>query len=347
MSEKLVLKFSFNGGLADEHRLDFYEAARFQYGAARLIYTVDRYIETKKVPSRVSPRAISSRYRIAPAAEGSWEQEIFQNIAIGAAGSLVAAPIVYGFAYVYRLLFPAAKRAEEAASLLDNLNSGADANEIRMFLEANNASQENELINLCINKVSQANEREMQSPEIAQTLKSLMQLKDQRLKATQFENMMGGINFEDSQSLIKKTRTQISEIGYPLSKSADSLNISDAANDNPTLYTLSHKDVVSLSSNIYEDNLSVLTVIIKSFDKETGWGKLRVFAEDGSDEVFSFLVRRRELANHRNEVLEAMKDKKIIINGFRVLTPAKTLKYVIFNEHLSTLGSDGQSDESF
>jgi hypothetical protein len=41
MSEKLT--FHFEGGLADEHKLDFYEAARFQYAAARLVVKLSQF----------------------------------------------------------------------------------------------------------------------------------------------------------------------------------------------------------------------------------------------------------------------------------------------------------------
>ena len=288
MSEELLLKFSFDGRLADEHRLDFYEAARFQYGAARLIYTIDRFIETGKVPNRVSPRAISSRYRIAPAINGSWEQEIFQSVI----GGVLAAPVIYGFAYVYRLLFPAQKRAASTANLLENLNSGADSNEIKLFLETYQNTQENELIELCIQKLTKHKAGLTHHAEVNEALQSLFELKAQRLKSNEFERLMGGVSTDDAQRLIKKTRPQIAEIGYPLSKSANSLSILDAANDNPTNYSLSHKDIISLSSNIYEEILQDFSVVIKSFDKETGWGKLRLLNEDRSNDIFSFLVRK-------------------------------------------------------
>ena len=332
MPETQIIQFSFNGRLAEEHRLDFYESSRFQYGAARLIYTIDRYIETGKVPQKVSPKAISSKYRVAPPEKGSWVLDVLQNLPGEVVGGVVTAPIVYGLGYVYRLLFPAQKRAETAADILNSLNSGADAEEIRLFLKSYDKTKENELIEMCIAKLGAL----PNSADVIEITKSLVGLKQQRIVSDKFEEHMGGISYDDSERLIKKARTQIAEIGYPLSKSASSLTITDSSQENSkgTEYVINHRDVVSLSENEYEDKLLDFTVIVKSFDKETGWGKLRLFSSDDTEEVFSFLVKRQFLKNQKDDVLDAMKDRKVLITGSRVLTPAKTLKYIVFNEYL-------------
>ena len=38
-----ALSFHFEGSLADEHRMNFYESARFQYAAARLIVKLAQF----------------------------------------------------------------------------------------------------------------------------------------------------------------------------------------------------------------------------------------------------------------------------------------------------------------
>ena len=318
MSELSIIKFSFEGGLAESHRLDFYEASRFQYGAARLIYTLDSFIENRKVLDRVTMKVANGKFRVAPPEEGSWELDVFQRVLEGAAAGVVATPIVFGLQYVYRLLFPARKRAQETIDILQSLGSGADVKEIDSFLSTYEAVNEDKLI----------------AKEIATRL---IELKKLRIQSLEFEKHMGGISFEEKERLIQKTRTQFNEIGYPLSKSADRLSIEDNTSTEAPSLNLSHRDIVGLSADTIENILSIFEVEIKSFDKETGWGKIRIFSDDGSNNIFSFMVKRRNLSSQRSEVLDAMKGKKINISGYRVITPSNTLKYFIFEEYIGPL----------
>jgi hypothetical protein len=48
------LLFHFQGGLADQNRMDFYEAARFQYAAARLSVKLDQFRRTGRFSKRVT-----------------------------------------------------------------------------------------------------------------------------------------------------------------------------------------------------------------------------------------------------------------------------------------------------
>jgi hypothetical protein len=243
-------------------------------------------------------KVANGKFRVAPPEEGSWELDVFQRVLEGAAAGVVATPIVFGLQYVYRLLFPARKRAQETIDILQSLGSGADAKEIAT---------------------------------------RLIELKKLRIQSLEFEKHMGGISFEEKERLIQKTRTQFNEIGYPLSKSADRLSIEDNTSTEAPSLNLSHRDIVGLSADTIENILSIFEVEIKSFDKETGWGKIRIFSDDGSNNIFSFMVKRRNLSSQRSEVLDAMKGKKINISGYRVITPSNTLKYFIFEEYIGPL----------
>lgn len=48
------IDFRFQGGLSDGHEMDFYEAGRFQYGAARLMVKLDQFRRTGRFYSRVT-----------------------------------------------------------------------------------------------------------------------------------------------------------------------------------------------------------------------------------------------------------------------------------------------------
>lgn len=55
MAERLT--FHFEGALADEHKMNFYESARFQYAAARLMVKLAQFRRTGKFVKKISTRS--------------------------------------------------------------------------------------------------------------------------------------------------------------------------------------------------------------------------------------------------------------------------------------------------
>jgi hypothetical protein len=53
-----TIQFKFEGGMADNHELNFYEASRFQYAAARFIYTLEKFRQEGKIVARLNQRRI-------------------------------------------------------------------------------------------------------------------------------------------------------------------------------------------------------------------------------------------------------------------------------------------------
>src|SRR5690242_10484924 len=51
------ITFHFEGAQADDHRMNFYEAARFQYGAARLLVKLAQFRATGKFVANISDKS--------------------------------------------------------------------------------------------------------------------------------------------------------------------------------------------------------------------------------------------------------------------------------------------------
>ncbi|MGJ3257959.1 MAG: hypothetical protein ACFE0S_00005 [Rhodospirillales bacterium] len=77
MADEIVgFKFRFTGGIADENQLGFYDAGRFQYGAARLIHTSEVFRSRRHIPKRVTASIRSEvDLRVRAAEPGSFLQE--------------------------------------------------------------------------------------------------------------------------------------------------------------------------------------------------------------------------------------------------------------------------------
>jgi len=77
------IRFQFLGGMADNHEMNFYEAGRFQYGAARFIYTLEKFRQEGRIVSRIGEK-VKADIRIKAPKEGSFIQDVL----------IVASPII-------------------------------------------------------------------------------------------------------------------------------------------------------------------------------------------------------------------------------------------------------------
>jgi len=56
MNEEIA--FTFDGKIASQHRMDFYEAARFQYSASRLLVKLDYFRKNGEFPKKITYKII-------------------------------------------------------------------------------------------------------------------------------------------------------------------------------------------------------------------------------------------------------------------------------------------------
>lgn len=71
--------FRFSGGIANDGKLNFYEAGRYRYAAARLLYTIEHFRKTGIVLERLN-KPIDADFTISAPSEGSY-LEIVQYVA--------------------------------------------------------------------------------------------------------------------------------------------------------------------------------------------------------------------------------------------------------------------------
>lgn len=66
-----IVNFHFEGKLSDSHRMNFYEAARFQYAAARLLVKLSQFRETGKFSQKITQKS-NFDIRLTALADGSF-----------------------------------------------------------------------------------------------------------------------------------------------------------------------------------------------------------------------------------------------------------------------------------
>ena len=70
----IIIGFRFTGGLAKNGEMNFYEAGRYRYAAARLLYTVEHFRQSGKVLERLTT-AVNADFRVSAPQSGSFLEQ--------------------------------------------------------------------------------------------------------------------------------------------------------------------------------------------------------------------------------------------------------------------------------
>ncbi len=80
-----LVDFSFSGGLANDGYMDYYHAARFDYGTARLLLKLQYFLDEGTALQRVTKR-VDADFRILAEERGSWIRKVLDFTAAKAKG---------------------------------------------------------------------------------------------------------------------------------------------------------------------------------------------------------------------------------------------------------------------
>ncbi len=92
-SSTVALSFEFGGDLADDGKLNFYEASRFLYGASRFVYTLEHFRNTGDVLQRIN-RRVDADFNIRAPQLGSWILDVLAGVAPIAGSSAAASALI-------------------------------------------------------------------------------------------------------------------------------------------------------------------------------------------------------------------------------------------------------------
>jgi len=278
------LTFRFEGGDADGGQLNFYDAARFQYGAARFVYTLEYFRQTGIVLSKIT-RRVNAEYRVPTPERGSWVMDVVQFAAPLMGEMAFKVPIEVMMAHVMEQLIPGRKSRETLKEILSEPRSPDSE---RTILERERTAQERERteqIRLLTNTNAKALDvlgktldRLSAGGPATQTLHEVRDELTASFERVQmiehYKRELDKIDDSYMTRLLDKTRTQVVEMGKPLIRSADRLAIGEVSRPQPFV-SLTRRSVEALSGNTVDAIPSTLRGSIIRFDKENGWGKFR------------------------------------------------------------------------
>ena len=217
--------FAFEGGDADQQQPNFYDASRFQYAAARLIYTLEHFRQTGRVLERIHAK-VQADYRVSSPRPGSWVLDVVLVNSLPLAQMLIQVPIDIMLAYVIDRLIPANKPRSIALEI-ERERTAQSREETRRheIMAQSNA--------IALNALSRAlDASQVHQDRLVQALEARSELQAARDRSLSLRAHNDELNdkIDDNMEaqLMSITRGQVVEMGKPLLRSAEDLVIGGA-----------------------------------------------------------------------------------------------------------------------
>lgn len=294
MAERI--EFAFRGKIADDHALDFYEAGRFQYGAARLMVKLDQFRRTGQFSSRITYDN-NARIILETQEDGSFLISTLIPILQAGSGEFIATSLSSLWSYV-----------------ADRVFSKSDTDSIRLALE--NQSQMLKVFNDQYARQADQNQRTLTMLEdcaesgdrlTATAFNLYERLLAERERSVRLEgeaDALRRIAPDQDAKLISMAAPLLKDMGVTLRNSASALTIYNNDNDvrKPIVF-LNKKMADEVDTSVVDDRSTLILVRIIQYNIETGWGKLRTNEFEG---LLSFNVPSDRKSDVNGELIDAM-----------------------------------------
>lgn len=322
MAEQLKdVVLRFQGGLADGGRMHLYEYSRAQYGFARILTTIEQYRRSGKIIEKVSKNQKIDLIVSVPK-KGSFELDIKVAVRDAAETYLETVPFELLFSLVLDRLIP---RNEEHEKLIQELAKIQIAERpadlewlgvLRSIAEGEQAAsgQALRIVNAALNSSNAAVGRAGITYDQLRRAQLLLESDYQRqITIVDEEKFLKGIDSAEIDKLVARVRPMFNEVAVPFASSATELTIgNDISSD--AYYRLDPDRLEHIQSRILDETEVTLNVWIKSYDRETGTGRMR---SDEFSGVKSFQVDPSVREEVQPEIIRAMNKRNIDVTFVR------------------------------
>lgn len=298
-----MIDLRFDGKLADDNQMDFYEAARVQYAAARLSVKLDRFRRYGSFPKKVT--AVSNTgIDLSPFGKGSFHIRFHTPETRFSSEWHLQLPLSAMWAYVVERVFKPASLEEIRSGLFweDELLNLFDSD---IGQRENPASRTLGAINRAIDSGSEIDDDALNlAARLSAEAARRSYLNDIRAE-------LSIISPENDAQLITMAAPLLKELGLPLRRSASVASISIASSHRSPIPILGLDKVMAANVELTKTDadLTLLRIDIVSYDKESGWGKFRNTEFEGKSPFYVPADRKSDLQAsilsnmNKNEVL--------------------------------------------
>jgi hypothetical protein len=297
MSENLI--FHFEGALSDEHRMNFYESARFQYAAARLLVKLSQFRNAGKFTQKISNKS-NFDIRLASQSDGSFNinvedtgqgasEDPFMEVSLG---DLVA--------YVSERVIE--KLNEEALQDAGHVDGSAGGQ------SAIDQTAESILSSAIALSDLPTDTRDLVRRRVAEI--------SREIRLSENVDAIAKIDFSRSEKLIAMSAPLISEMATALRRSADTLEVSSSVSGKSKPVLFLDQDMASaIVTSVVDKDITAILCDVIQFNKDNGWGKVKI--ENGALTV-SFSIPYDILPRIKQTLIDTMKQDQVYLQTYFV-----------------------------
>ncbi len=299
-----TLTFHFEGALADSHRMNFYESARFQYAAARLMVKLAQFRHAGRFVQKISAKS-NFDIQLASQSDGSFNINVEDPGQSSTDDEFIKISLADLIAYVTeRIVEKIDETTLNGTTNLDGDEAGAGS----VPTAAIDHLVEEQLAGRAVTSDLPPSVQDVIKRRVAETHR------EQRLAENQ--SAISRIDFARSQKLIAMSAPLISEMATALRQSADTLEVRSSAHGvtRPVLF-LDRKMAADIETAIVDEAITPILGDITQFNKDNGWGKLKI--ENGSKTV-SFSIPYDILPTMKQKLIDNMKKDLVYLQTYFV-----------------------------
>ncbi|QNO27511.1 hypothetical protein EEB18_000455 [Sphingopyxis sp. OPL5] len=306
------MKFVFDGKLASMHRMEFYESARFQYSASRLLVKIDNFRRTGSFPSKISSKNIHD-IQVRAFQQGSFGIEILIPALMAAGPAVFETSVSAIFSYVVDRVF---KSADDDV-IRDALSTQRQLMET--FDDTIRGRDDTITRTLDLLRDEMAHEREL-SLDNKELYERLLAEQERRLLVQAERDVLRRMTEEQRADLVTMSAPLLKEMNVPLRRSASHVSISSVVDGQPRRLLYADKRMTDeVDVAVVDRHLTTIDINVVQFNKENGWGKFRNEEWDG---LASFSVPADILDELRRELVAAMRLNGVSVDCYVVRSPA-------------------------
>jgi hypothetical protein len=304
------LTFHFEGALADSHRMNFYEAARFQYAAARLMVKLAQFRQAGNFNKKITNRT-NFNIQLQSQSSGSFNINIedFSEKKEGDKKPFLDVSLSDLVSFISeRVIDKVDEHARQnitlpANSTLPGLVSGS--------IDSKNA------MNILVSLVKDKSLNIEDFPrELRELVKRIIAEDNREAGLSKNIENISKIDFQKSQKLLGMAAPLFQEMAIPLRKSADTLEISTVKNgQHKTIVFLDRKMASEIETALVDKESTAILGDIIQFNKDNGWGKIKF--EDGT-KIVSFNIPYDILPRLKTDLVISMNRDLVYLEVFFV-----------------------------
>ncbi|MBO1024100.1 hypothetical protein IPU75_05185 [Ochrobactrum sp. SD129] len=312
MSERV--QFHFEGQLADKHKLNYYEAARFQYATARLLVKLAQFRDSGNFNKRIHE---SSNFDVLLEThkEGSFDITVLAPVLMAGYEAFVSTSLSALMTYVFERIVGKSSNAELAKTLntIDNVTDTFGK------ISADNASLLRQALELVEKDRDQFVAKTDSQVELYERL---LAEKDRVILLERNAAELRKINSVSEQKLISMSAPLVKEMATVLRTSADSLQVisEDKSGEERNILYLNKRMAKQIENDTVDTQMTAILGNIIQYNKENGWGKIRA---DFPNSPISFNIPSDVKSSLQSKILAAMGKEKIYMRTYIVRNKAK------------------------